>query len=29
VDGGYSTHGEGSSFGQHVDTIPAASGGGA
>jgi len=22
VDGGYSTHGEGSSFGQHVDTIP-------
>jgi 3-oxoacyl-[acyl-carrier protein] reductase len=23
VDGGYSTHGEGSSFGQHVDTIPA------
>jgi NAD(P)-dependent dehydrogenase (short-subunit alcohol dehydrogenase family) len=26
VDGGYSTHGEGSSFGQHVDTIPAASG---
>jgi 3-oxoacyl-[acyl-carrier protein] reductase len=24
VDGGYSTHGEGSSFGQHVDTIPAA-----
>ena len=29
VDGGYSTHGEGSSFGQHVDTIPAANGGGA
>jgi NAD(P)-dependent dehydrogenase (short-subunit alcohol dehydrogenase family) len=29
VDGGYSTHGEGSSFGQHVDTIPAASGRGA
>jgi NAD(P)-dependent dehydrogenase (short-subunit alcohol dehydrogenase family) len=27
VDGGYSTHGEGSSFGQHVDTIPAANGG--
>jgi NAD(P)-dependent dehydrogenase (short-subunit alcohol dehydrogenase family) len=27
VDGGYSTHGEGSSFGQHVDTIPASSGG--
>lgn len=27
VDGGYSTHGEGSSFGQHVDTIPAAGGG--
>lgn len=22
VDGGYSTHGQGSSFGQHVDTIP-------
>jgi len=22
VDGGYSTHGEGSNFGQHVDTIP-------
>lgn len=28
VDGGYSTHGEGSSFGQHVDTIPGASNGG-
>jgi 3-oxoacyl-[acyl-carrier protein] reductase len=27
VDGGYSTHGEGSSFGQHVDTIPAGGGG--
>ena len=27
VDGGYSTHGEGSSFGQHVDTIPIANGG--
>jgi 3-oxoacyl-[acyl-carrier protein] reductase len=27
VDGGYSTHGEGSSFGQNVDTIPAAGGG--
>jgi NAD(P)-dependent dehydrogenase (short-subunit alcohol dehydrogenase family) len=29
VDGGYSTHGEGSSFGQHVDTIPAMGGGAA
>jgi NAD(P)-dependent dehydrogenase (short-subunit alcohol dehydrogenase family) len=29
VDGGYSTHGEGSSFGQHVDTIPTVGGGGA
>lgn len=27
VDGGYSTHGEGSRFGQHVDTIPTPTGG--